>query len=216
MKLTKTLGLLLAAMLAGCLSSNTPPSRFYTLTPEIEPAEVGTAEIGVPIVGIGPFELPRYLMRPQMVVRTENNELILDEFARWGDGLDIQFVRIAAENVSLLSPATTAIPFPWRRHFEPDLRVVGNVNRFEADSAGTVRLEVQWAVVNLVTGETESVHDSSYRATADASDPAAIAAAMSEVLADFSREAARDLGEAAVRAAAASKVAGGNASGPTD
>jgi uncharacterized lipoprotein YmbA len=213
---TRILGLMLTTMLVGCFSHSTPPSRFYTLTPEIGPGEVGTAEIGVPIVGVGPFEFPRYLMRPQMVVRTEDNRLILNEFARWGDDLDIQFVRIAAQNVSLLSPESTAVPFPWRRHFEPDLRLVGNVNRFEADSGGGVRLELQWAIVNLVTGETVTVHDSSYRATADASDPAAIAAAMSEVLAEFSREAARDLGEAARRAAAASAGSEKGAAGGTD
>lgn len=216
MKPMKILGPVLAAMLAGCFSHSTPPSSFYTLTPQISPAEAGTAEIGVPIVGVGPFELPRYLMRPQMVVRTDDNQLILNEFARWGDDLDIQFVRIAAQNVSLLSPESTAVPFPWRRHFEPDLRLVGNVNRFEADSAGSVRLELQWAIVNLVTGETVNVHDSSYRATADVSDPAAIAAAMSEVLAEFSREAARDLGEAARRAATVSSGAASDNVGGTD
>jgi uncharacterized lipoprotein YmbA len=208
MTLKKTLGLLLVLVLAGCIS-RTQPSRFYTLTAEVAEAERGSVTIGVPIVGMGPIELPRYLQRPQMVVRADDNELILDEFARWGDGLDLQIGRIASENLALLSADALVLPFPWRQNFQPDLRVIGHVMRFEADTAGLVRLDLRWGVVDMRSGEALSVHSSSYTAPVDASDAASIAAGMSDALANFSRAAAADLAQSAARAAAAADAVTG-------
>ena len=64
------------AIMAGC--ATTPPSRFYILEPvktdaAAQPSEPATA------VGVGPVELPKYLDRPQIVVRSGANELFYDE-----------------------------------------------------------------------------------------------------------------------------------------
>jgi hypothetical protein len=205
MTLKKTLGLLLVLALAGCIS-RTEPSRFYTLTSGIGAAERASVAIGVPIVGIGPIELPRYLRRPQMVARADGSEVIIDEFARWADPLDIQFGRVAAENVALLSSDALALPFPWREQFQPDLRIVGDVTRFEAETAGLVRLDLRWGVVDMRDGETLSVHANSYTAPVDPSDPTSIATGLSDVLAQFSRAAAADLAAMASKSSAARRA----------
>jgi uncharacterized lipoprotein YmbA len=185
-------------VVAGCIGT-TPPSRFYTLTPEIGGAEQDTIEIVAETVGVGPFNLPRYLRRPQMVVRADGNELVIDEFARWADALDLQFQRIVAQNVRGLSRCTHVLSFPWRQEFKPSLRVIGDVTRFEADTAGQVRLEIHWGIVRLSDEAVISAHEDVFVGTADASSPASIATAMSGLLADFSRAAAAGLAAAAAQ-----------------
>ncbi len=189
-------GLVMSLMLAGCVGS-TPPARFFTLTPEIDESERASVYIGVETVGVGPIELPRYLIRPQMVSRAEGNRLVVDEFARWGDTLDLQLGRIVTRNLALLCGDTLVLPFPWRTDFEPDLRIIADVTRFEAIDTGVVHFDIRWAVTNVSTREAVSIHDSNYRSSVDPADPASIATAMSEVAAEFSREAAAALAEAA-------------------
>ena len=189
-------GIALSLLLGGCLGS-TPPASFYTLTPEIPESERASVRISVETIGVGPIELPRYLMRPQMVTRTDGNRLIIDEFARWGDSLDLQLGRTVTQNLTALCGDTLVLPFPWRTDFEPDLRVIADVTRFEADNSGVVYFDIRWAVTNVATRQAVSIHESNYRGSADPSDPSSVASGMSETLAQFSREAAAALAEAA-------------------
>jgi uncharacterized lipoprotein YmbA len=201
-------GAALALLLGGCIPS-TPPAQFFTLTPEIAESERGSVSVPVNTIGVGPIDLPRYLMRPQMVSRAENNRLIIDEFARWGDSLDLQLGRTVTQNLTDLCGDTLILPFPWRTDFEPDLRVIGDVTRFDVDDGGTVRLDIRWAVTNVATRQPLSIHDSNYVGSADPAVPSSIAAGMSEVLAQFSRDAAAALAEGATEVEAGSLSDGG-------
>ena len=201
-------GAALALLLGGCIPS-TPPAQFFTLTPEIAESERGSVSVPVNTIGVGPIDLPRYLMRPQMVSRAENNRLIIDEFARWGDSLDLQLGRTVTQNLTDLCGDTLVLPFPWRTDFEPNLRVIGDVTRFDVDDGGTVRFDVRWAVTDVATHQALSIHDSNYVGSADPSDPSSIAAGMSKVLAQFSREAAAALAEGAAELRAEASSGGG-------
>lgn len=206
MKTLSRLGLLLCVLVAGCISSS-PPSRFYNLTPVVAEAEQDSFDVPSELVGVGPIHLPRYLMRPQMVTRTDGNRMIIDEFARWADGLDLQAGRAITENLTLLCGSTLFLPFPWRDDFKPDLRLIADVTRFEANTDGVVELDIRWAIARPRTGTRLSVHESRYRSPADASDPGSVAAGMSDVIAQLSRDAAAALKAAGEEAA----VAGGEA-----
>ena len=201
-------GVALTLLLGGCISS-TPPAQFFTLTPEIAESEKGSVSIAVDTVGVGPIELPRYLMRPQMVSRSGSNRLVIDEFARWGDSLDLQLGRTVTQNLDELCGDTLVLPFPWRTDFEPDLRVIGDVTRFDVDDGGTVRFDIRWAVTNVATRQPLSINDSNYLGSADPADPSSIAAGMSAVLAQFSRDAAAALAKGAAEVAAGSSSDGG-------
>ena len=104
-------GIAVSLLLGGCISS-TPPAQFFTLTPEIAESEQGSVSVAVDTVGVGPIELPRYLIRPQMVSRAESNRLVIDEFARWGDSLDLQLGRTVTQNLTDLCGDTLVLPFP--------------------------------------------------------------------------------------------------------
>lgn len=201
-------GVALTLLLGGCISS-TPPASFFTLTPEIAESERGSVSVAVDTIGVGPIELPRYLMRPQMVSRAEGNRLVIDEFARWGDSLDLQIGRTVTQNLNDLCGDTLVLPFPWRTDFEPDLRVIGDVMRFDVDDGGTVRFELRWAVTNVATRQPLSIHDSNYVGSADPAEPSSIAAGLSELLAQFSRDAAAALAEGAAEVQAGPVPDGG-------
>jgi hypothetical protein len=113
------------------------------------------------------------------------------------------------QNLTDLCGDTLILPFPWRTDFEPDLRVIGDVTRFDVDDGGTVRLDIRWAVTNVATRQPLSIHDSNYVGSADPAVPSSIAAGMSEVLAQFSRDAAAALAEGATEVEAGSLSDGG-------
>ena len=83
------LGLSLAV--AGCNLIPPPapdPTRYYVLTsPEPEPAVTRVAQGSVRI-GLRAVELAPYLRKGVLVVRHGENELVFDDFARWGEPLE--------------------------------------------------------------------------------------------------------------------------------
>jgi hypothetical protein len=88
--------------LAGCAS--TAPSKFYTLTPMKAadgPASSVTFE-GGSLLAVGPVRLPDYLDRPQIMTRSEGNEIRMHETDRWAGSLEGDVSRVLIENLSVL------------------------------------------------------------------------------------------------------------------
>lgn len=195
-------GVAVLVTVAGCVSSS-PPSRFYALTPDVAESEARSVEVTTGIVGVGPIQFPDYLDRPQMVVRSEGNELIVNDFARWGGELDVMFNRAVTENLELLTTTEAVLPFPWPASFDPRFRVVGDVTRFEATREGEVVLDIRWGIYDREAGKASEVQRTLYSESVDASDALAIAAAMSRVTASFSRAAAAALGRVSAAAESA-------------
>ena len=70
--------------LAGCAAS--PPSRFYVLSP-VASDTTAPPTVSAPAIGVGPVELPDYLGRPEIVVRSGAYELRYNETQRWAETL---------------------------------------------------------------------------------------------------------------------------------
>ena len=67
--------------------------------------------------------------------------------------------------------------------------LVGDINRFDADHLGRIVLEVQWGVADADGAMTLPVRRNRYQAQAAAEGgPGAVAAAMNDALAKFSRD----------------------------
>ncbi|HHS83814.1 MAG TPA: hypothetical protein ENK38_02680, partial [Gammaproteobacteria bacterium] len=66
-------------LLAAC--GTTRPSHFYLLTP-LAQNDSGLEDSGPGII-VGPITLPDYLLRPQIVLRNDENEITFEEFHRW-------------------------------------------------------------------------------------------------------------------------------------
>ena len=91
---------LLALILAAC--GTTHNYRYYTLASVPAVPDGRAADAGkVPhILGLGPVTIPDYLDRPQIVLRTSRNELVLSENSRWAGSLANDSVRVLEENLN--------------------------------------------------------------------------------------------------------------------
>jgi uncharacterized lipoprotein YmbA len=188
-------------MVGGCASQ---PSRFYLLSalPNPETASLGTSGARGPTIGIGPVTLPRYVDRPQIVTRTGSYELKLAEFDRWAEGLDANFSRVLADNLSLLIPTARVAVFPRPRVISIDYQITVDVTHFLSQAGGESLLIADWV---LSKGEGQQVlmsGKSRLSAAAGGQDYAAIVAAMSQTVGGLSREIAAAIRDVEPRASA--------------
>lgn len=179
---------LVSLLLSACGSS--PPVRYFSLSSTV--AAYGQDPESAVELGVGPIRIPEYLNRSQLVTRGPGMELRIDEFNRWAEPLAPAFHRIVSTDVDNAVDGLTVIAFPWESALRADVdyRLLGEVIRFDADRSGLVILEMQWGIAEVSSREhVVSAHRSRYEARAGSSDdPAAVASAMNDALASFSRD----------------------------
>lgn len=176
---------LLAVLVIGAGCASSPRSRFYTLDVAYE----GSGHpIGEHRLGVGPFEMPSYLDRPQIVIRGEGNQLVISDFDRWADSLPERFEAVLVRNLVIAGGSPAVLSHPWRRGFNPTFRVTGVVDRFEAGADGSVVLEVRWAVLDGDESEIQETFRSVYTEQAAAGDYGSISSAMSRAVAAFAAD----------------------------
>lgn len=187
-----TLFVMTSLLLVACGSS--PPVRYYALTSSSAHAPQDVEDAA--ILGLGPLELPEYLNRTQIVTRGIGAELRVDEFSRWAEPLNLSLHRIVAANVDALLDNVVVVSFPYDAAIQTavDYRLLGEVDRFDADRSGRVVLDVQWVISQVGSDLAAPPRRSHYQAqSADASDPASVAEAMNETLLLFSQDIADEL-----------------------
>lgn len=139
--------LIIAALswsLGGCLSSG-PATRFYVLTPAVEPQAVTVRVAARPrVVVIKDVRLPRYLDRPQIVTRDAGNSLEWVENEQWGGHLNEDLVRVLAMNLGRLLEGDRVVAAPYPVAKAPDYRVEVEIRSFERQHEGRVELVAQW------------------------------------------------------------------------
>lgn len=175
----------LVLLLAGCGAS--PPVRYYTLQPlEIvhEPDPDDAA-----VMALGPLRLPDYVARTQIVTRGDGAEVVVDDYHRWAEPLDDAITRIVAVNVDNLVDGLIVVAFRSSNLVGYDYRLQGSVVRFDADQAGHAVLVVQWGIATPDGDVVVPPRRSEYEAQASSrGDPGAIAIALNDTVAQFSRE----------------------------
>jgi len=189
---------LLLLMLSACSSS--PPVRYFTLSPIDEEFQPDPDD--AIMLGLGPFRMPDYLNRSQIVTRGANSEMQVDEFSRWSEPLATSLLRIVSADVDNLLPGVVVVVFPYEPFVREQVkfRLVGDINRFDADHLGNVVLEVQWGIATAEGKMAVPVRRNRYQVEAAlagdetaGNDPGAVAVAMNEALAKFSRDIATKL-----------------------
>jgi uncharacterized lipoprotein YmbA len=178
------LSLMLSA-LAGC--ATTPASKFYILSPVTTDAAVQPANLATAI-GVGPVELPNYLDRPQIAVRSGANELVFSETHRWAEELKDNMTNVLAQNLSLLVPTDRVSVFPWGRTTTVDYQVVAEISRFDADASGNVVLSANWKLYREQDREVVTQKKTVFTETVNGTGYTDIVAAQSRALASLSRE----------------------------
>ena len=138
-----------ALLVASCASPN--PS-LYTL--EMLPGPVRRPAVRV--IELRSIGLARYLERSQIVRSSENFRLEVLSNEWWGEPLDAMIGRTLERALTQRLPGSTVYLENGAISAEPDARVQVNIERFDQDASGTVRLIAQYAVVRR-TSETRGV-----------------------------------------------------------
>ncbi len=183
----------LAIALAGCGSS--PPVRYYSL--DTMHASYETDAGDVVALGLGPLRMTESLAGSRIKTRGLDSEVIVDDFNRWIEPLEDALHRITAANIDGLLDGVVVVAFPYSHFTDLDYQLIGRVDRFDADTTGSVVLLVQWTVLTLDSEIVVPPRRARYDAqAANPGDYGSLATAMSEVIADFSRDVASRLEEA--------------------
>jgi uncharacterized lipoprotein YmbA len=188
--------LLLCLVVSGCVSlgPQPDPSRFYALTSLPHPGQrqQNPAASEALVLGIGPVKLPGYLDREQFVTRISQNRFAVAENDRWAEPLEENFLRILAQNLSILLQTDRIVTYPWERNQRPTYQVQVEVLRFEPNAEQRVELWARWTVFDNAKKIVTVRESHLSQPTGDKSTESAVAA-LSEVAGDLSKEIAAAL-----------------------
>jgi uncharacterized lipoprotein YmbA len=192
-----TFVIIIAMFLTGCLfKSSTVSPRHFVLAPITTnaPASVPTGHLSV---GIAHVKMPPYLLRDSIAYRNGASEIGYLENATWGERLDQCFQRTLVGDLSQLL-SSDSITTVDSGHNQKMMCILIDVQQFDVNSGGRGKLIAQWRITEpdndkpFKTGRADLT-----RTSAPPRDhPEAIAATLSDLTADFSRELAQ-----AIRAA---------------
>jgi uncharacterized protein len=183
---------LISMTVSGCLLRPvTVSTRHFVLAPisTNEPAQVVAATLSI---GIGLVRIPAYLMRDSIAVRNGSNEIEYLEDALWAERLDQSLQQTVALNLSKLLPSDKIYLTDWG-HDPAGPKVFISVQQFDVDTAGRGTLIANWRV-NLADNDTPPGSGQTRLVLAGSSPrghPEIIAATMSDLTAQFSRELAQ-------------------------
>jgi uncharacterized protein len=184
--------IVLLAALHACGTS--PPVRYYALS---EPAATSVTKTGDAVVILGPFSVPRYLQRPQIVVRDADHRLELADFDRWAEAPQVAVVPWLAREVDRQLPNAVVVAFPSVGYSGAPYRVRGTIAEWDTDADGAAVLVVQWDCVTQAGSALVPLRTSRY--TAQATRPGNygdIVHALNQTLADFAKDVAATLASA--------------------
>lgn len=178
-------------VLAGC--ARTQPTTLFILEPVSQSGSgQGVEPLGRNVgIGIGPVEIPDYLDRPQIITRTNRNELHMSEYNRWAEPLGENFTRTLAGNLSAFLVTDRIYTYPWDTPEAVGYQVLVNVSRFDAEPGGNAVLKARWSLVARKDGEkTILTQKTNLSEPVGADTYNALVEAQSRVLEKFSREVA--------------------------
>lgn len=136
--------ILASFMAAGC-SVRSPGVEFWTLA-ALAPAPAAWNE-AAPAVAIGPVELPRYLDRPQVLVRHSSARVEPAGLHRWADPLDEALGRALAVNLGRTLGSGRVSAYPVQPRYAIDYLVHVDVERFDGRPGEQLVLRVRWVIV---------------------------------------------------------------------
>ena len=142
--------------------------------------------------------MPEYLLRPQIVLRNDVNEITFEEYHRWAEPLHGNFSRVLAENLSLLVRTSRVALYPGYKTVDFSYQIVIDVIRMDAGSGRQIDLTARWSILDmhnkklLTTSKTliiEPLYEDGYRA---------IVAAHSRAISQLSSEIAQAINMALI------------------
>jgi len=174
---------LVLATLGACSSS--PPASFYTLG-VVATRDAASPNRAISVV-VGPVTVPDIVDRPQFVIRVSDNEVKLDEFARWADPVKSQIPHVLAGDLAILLPGARVSVFPQNVDAAASYSVRVELQRFEGAPGDAATIEALWTVTPPKGTAVINGHTLARESTAGPGNQA-LAAAYSSALGTVSRE----------------------------
>ncbi len=144
----------IAALLAGlfvfsCFNcGGSKPSHFYTLAPATGiTGNFKNEPLPYVAIGIRTLKLPEYLLRDQLITRTESDEIVLSEFNRWAEPLEDNFKRVLIEDLSKDIPTNNVFLFPAKDSSVTNYQILLEVTQFELQKENSVILSARWGII---------------------------------------------------------------------
>jgi uncharacterized protein len=133
---------LTVAALAACNTS--PTASFYTLGAVAAPGDAYKVRpVSVVVTSV---TVPDLVDRPQFVVRVSDNQVKLDEFARWADPVKSQIPHVIVANLALLLPGARVSAYPQDADAGTPYRVRVELQRFDGAPGEGATVEALWSV----------------------------------------------------------------------
>lgn len=189
---------ILAVLTAGCLPKpNTVATHSYLLSPipPTRPSANSSSPVR-PTLGIGIVQMPAYLLKPTLAIRSGTNEIHYLEASLWAERLDISFQRTLAANLATLLPTDQIRISSWSRD-EVTRAVYVNVEQLDVDARGTGTLAAWWRITGPAGDK--ALRSGEFRSTQagppPSQDPGAVAATLSILTTRLSEQLATTLRE---------------------
>jgi uncharacterized protein len=161
-------GLALMILLAACSS---PDPVLYT----INPVDGAIRAAAPKVVMLERIEVARYLERSQIVHSSEGYRLDVKSNDWWGEPLGAMLQRVLRQELAQRLPQSAVVTERGGISASPDATIDIDVQRLEADPAGSVVLQAQ-ASVSLKGSRAPAVRSFHFSVPAAAGTPAEVAA----------------------------------------
>jgi len=170
--------LTIALLVNGCVGTSAE-TRYYALNSS---AISENTNEGL-IISVGPFEIPEYLNRHNVIVRGQGTNLKVLKFDYWAEPLTDAITRRIVITLSGNINDGFVVQFPASTDISPDYRVRGRITHFEADENGEVRLSLRWGILTRDGSFAVSPRGANFSTSVEPSDDVmAITAAMGDLL----------------------------------
>ncbi|TVM04320.1 MAG: hypothetical protein CV087_00035 [Candidatus Brocadia sp. WS118] len=175
-------------LILGCAS--TPPSNFYVLNSmeKQETQQKGSDAMQQVTIGIGSIEIPDYLDRAQIVIRSSRSELKVDEFNRWAGSLKENISLVLAENLSLLLSTARVFAHPWMPDDAVNYWLHVEIIRLDVIPGDAVTMKAHWTILGDRGKKEYITRTSEFTETVNENSYGMIVAAMSRTFEGLSRE----------------------------
>jgi len=176
---------LCAAVLLLLAACGTPLVQYYVL--DAVPAKpLHTHATAVTSVAIRQVEVPRYLDRPRIVSRGDDQQLHIAEYHQWGGRLRENIAGILGDNLTDRLGSITVSRAPFIGATDAQVAVLVDVRQFERLSDGYVHLNVHWQLQRSGRGVFSQYTRLQSSQPVNDKDYAAMAVAMSRLLGTLS------------------------------
>jgi uncharacterized protein len=189
-KLASILLTILLACSAGCSFSQ--PSNFYRLSPaSFKDIQALRMPVQKRTISVGPVTIPVVLNRQQIATLSGSNAVIISEYDRWAGSLNDNMVRTLTENLSVLLPDQTVVPYELGRRIDSSYQLVVDVQDFDGILGKSITLRAGWIILDKETKKTIMVNKSLISSDIEGKDYSGYVAAMSSALGKLSLEIAQ-------------------------